>query len=85
MARGDKTIDLRQQREALDLIKDIEAYLTPGLKDGAGEELAERKKLVTTHDDLIHDLGDQDDKLQRYCPSCFLINATRRIKEILSE
>ncbi len=84
MAKGDKTISLREQRELLKLIEDIEAYFTPGIEDGQGETEEERKALSIPHDDILHELGDSKDLMQRYCGSCFILNANRRIKAILS-
>lgn len=83
--KGDVILSLRAQREISALIADMEAYFTPGIEDGQGETLEERKALSIPHDDILHELGDPKDSLQRFCGSCFILNAMRRVKAIITE
>ncbi len=84
MTKGDKTIGLREQREILALLADQEAYFTPGVEDGQGATEEERKALSIPHDDILHELGDSKDPMQRYCGACFILNSNRRIRELLA-
>lgn len=78
-------MNVKEKREALGLLKEIREHFNDSnaVDFKHPEKGAQRSSLSFPHDDDAHEGADTSDHMQRYCPSCFVIQATRRLEVLL--